>query len=101
MDVEPRGRSASGGRYTNRDSIGGGGGDGSGGDPVEEEPALPVVLHFLFRRLNLLAQLRGLAQLRWFDICKRDCFNVDRSPSSSGARCCNRARRYIANACSI
>ena len=31
MDVEPSGRSASGGRYTNRDSIGGGGGDGSGG----------------------------------------------------------------------
>ena len=99
--MDSNGRSASGGRYTNRDSIGGGGGDGSGGDPVEEEPAIPVVLPFLFRRLNLLAQLRGMAQLRGFDICKRDCFNVDRSPSSSGARCYSCARRYIANACSI
>ena len=41
MDVEPSGRSASGGRYTNRDSIGGGGGDGSGGDPVKQEPPFP------------------------------------------------------------
>ena len=68
MDVEPSGRSASGGRYTNRDSIGGGGGDGSGGDPVEEEPALPVLASFLLRRLNLP---------RGFDICKLGSVNFD------------------------
>ena len=28
--------------YTNGGGVGGGCGDGSGGDPVEEEPALPV-----------------------------------------------------------
>ena len=59
MDVEPSGGSASGGRYTNRDSIGGGGRDGSGGDPVEKEPALPVLASCLLGRLNLLVQLRG------------------------------------------
>ena len=71
MDVEPSGGSASGGRYTNRDSIGGGGGDGSGGDPVEEEPALPVFLSILLRRLNLLVQLRG------FNICKLGSIDFD------------------------
>ena len=49
---------------------GGGGGDGGGGDPVEEEPALPVQLGVL-GRLNLLVQLRG------FDICKWDSVNFD------------------------
>ena len=57
-------------RYTNGGGERGGSGDGSGGDPVEEEPALPVQLGVL-GRLNLLVQLRG------FDICKWDSVNFD------------------------
>ena len=56
------------GRYTYGGGVGGGCGDGSGGDPVEEEPALPVLASFLLRRLNLP---------RGFDICKLGSVNFD------------------------
>jgi len=58
-------------RYTNGGGERGGSGDGSGGDPVEEEPALPVQLSFILRGLNLLVQLRG------FDNCKLGSISID------------------------
>ena len=81
-------------RYTNGGGERGGSGDGSGGDPVEEEPALPVQLSVL-GRLNLLVQLRG------FDICKWDSVNFDWSLSSSSACARRCARRCIAHWCSL